>query len=511
VLTGFGLPSTRTVSRGTLPLVAGPLLALAIMAMPLPAGMSESARRAGAVASLMAVWWVTEAVPIAATALVPIVLFPLLGVLAVAETCAAYADPTNLFFLGGLMLAAGIERWNLHRRLALHVMARIGGSPRQIVLGFLMSTAAVSMWTSNAATSMMMLPIALAVLQHFEDRGVDTRPAFAPALMLTVAYGASIGGVGTLVGTPPNVIFVGALHRLFPQAPPVGFGAWMLLGVPVVAVMVPVTWLWLTRVAFRVPATMRGDDAADMRAELAALGPMRPPERRVLVVFATAVFLWVSRADLNVGSFVVPGWSRLFPNPTAVNDTIVAIGMALLLFVIPSGEGDEQTLLGADWPGRVPWGVLVLLGGGFALAAGMESSGLALWLAQRLTDVGRLPTPVLVVSVTALLTFLTEFTSNTALATLMMPVLAATAVGTHVDPRLLMVPATFAASFGFMMPGGTAPNAIVFASGRVTVAQMVRAGAALDVIGIVVVTLLFYVLGLFAFGITPGVVPAWLE
>jgi sodium-dependent dicarboxylate transporter 2/3/5 len=511
VLTGFGLPSARTLTRTTLPLVAGPLLALAVFALPLPGGMSESARRAGAVGLLMAVWWVTEAVPIAATALVPIVLFPLLGVLAVGETCAAYADPTNLFFLGGLMLAAGVERWNLHRRLALHVMARIGGSPRQIVLGFLFSTAMVSMWTSNAATTVMMLPIALAVLQHFEDRGMDTRTAFAPALMLTVAYGASIGGVGTLVGTPPNIIFVGALHRLFPDAPPVGFGSWMLMGIPVVAVMVPVTWLWLTRVAFHLPASTPGDDPADMRAELAALGPMRTPERRVLALFATTVFLWIFRADINVGAFVVPGWSRLFPNPTAINDTIVAIGMALLLFVIPSGEGDDTTLLGADWPSRVPWGVLVLLGGGFALAAGMESSGLALWLAQRLTDVGRLPTPVLVLSVTALLTLLTEFTSNTALTTLMMPVLAATAVGTQVDPRLLMVPATFAASFGFMMPGGTAPNAIVFASGRVTVAQMVRAGAGIDVIGMIVVTLVFYLVGIFAFGITPDVAPAWLK
>jgi sodium-dependent dicarboxylate transporter 2/3/5 len=279
----------------------------------------------------------------------------------------------------------------------------------------------------------------------------------------------------------------------------------MLVGVPTVAVMVPLAWLYLTRVAFRVPRTSAGGSGL-LRAELARLGAMRTPERRVLAVFAATVALWMTRADLDVGFLVVPGWSRLLG--ASVDDTVVAIGMATLLFIIPSGE-PGVTLLGEDWVRRIPWSVLVLLGGGFALAAGVESSGLALWLARRLGELGAMPVPVLIVAVCALLVFLTEFTSNTAVTALMMPILAATAVGAHVDPRLLMVPATFAASYGFMMPGGTAPNAIVFASGRLTVAQMARAGIVLDLIGVAVVSAVFYLVGIPAFGIAVDAAPAW--
>lgn len=510
MLTGTSLARPPILGRERLGLFAGPVLALAVLFAPLPAALSEPGRRAGAVALLMAAWWISEAIPIAATALLPVFLFPLLGILSTRDACAAYADPTNFFFLGGLVIAAAVERWGLHRRLALHVMVRLGGSPRQLVLGFMTATALISMWTSNSATTMMMLPIALAVLEHFEERGLDTRTAFGPALMLTVAYASSIGGVGTLIGTPPNVIYAGALRKLFPDAPPVGFGAWMLMGVPMVALMVPVAWLYLTRVAFRVPALAVGSDAAGLAAELRALGAMRSPERRVLWVFAATVALWMFRADLDVGFTVLPGWSQLLRDPAAVDDTVVAVAMAALLFVLPSGEPGTG-LLGDDWAGRVPWSVLVLLGGGFALAAGVESSGLALWLAQRLGDLRGMPAPLLVLIAAALLTFLTEFTVNSAVTALMMPILAATAAGIDVDPRLLMVPATLAASYGFMMPAGTAPNAIVFASGRLTVAQMARAGLGLDLIGIVVVTLVFYLIGIPVLGITTDGAPPWMR
>jgi sodium-dependent dicarboxylate transporter 2/3/5 len=227
------------------------------MLLPLPDGMSEAGRRTAAVTALMAVWWISEAIPIAATALVPIFAFPLLGIASTRDACAPYADPVNLFFLGGLMIAAAVERWGLHRRLALHVMNRLGGSPRRLVLGFMTATALISMWTSNAATTMMMMPIAIAVIEHFEVAKLDTRAAFAPALMISVAYAASIGGVGTLVGTPPNVIFAGAFARLFPEAPPVGFATWMMVGTPIAIIMTPLTWLFLTFVAFRVPRAPR--------------------------------------------------------------------------------------------------------------------------------------------------------------------------------------------------------------------------------------------------------------
>jgi len=326
--------------------------------------------------------------------------------------------------------------------------------------------------------------------------------------MISVAYAASIGGVGTLVGTPPNVIFAGSFARLFPDAPPVGFAAWMMIGAPIAVVMTPLAWLFLTRIAFRVPATAPGSDGRVVHRTLADLGPMSIPERRVMLVFAATAFLWVFRADLDVGFAILPGWTRILPNPKAVDDTVIAVAMATVLFVLPSGEPGTR-LLGDDWPKRVPWGVLVLLGSGFALAAAVESSGLAAWLAERLGRLGTMPPFVLVLTITALLVLLTEFTVNSAITALMMPVLAATAVGLQVDPRLLMIPATLGASFGFMMPGGTAPNAMVFASGNITVAQMVRAGIGIDLIGILVIAVVFYAIGLPVFGIAPSGAPAW--
>ncbi len=489
-------------------LVAGLAAAGAILLAPLPDGMSEPGRRTAAVTALMAVWWISEALPIAATALLPVFAFPLLGIASTREACAPYADPVNFFFLGGLMIAAAVERWNLHRRLALHVMSRLGGSPRRLVLGFMTATALISMWTSNAATTMMMLPIAIAVIEHFEARGLDTDAGFAPALMVSVAYAASIGGVGTLVGTPPNVIFAGALARLFPEAPPVGFATWMMVGTPIAIVMTPLAWLFLTRVAFRVPVASGGGDTGVLHRELAELGPISTPERRVMVVFAATALLWIFRADLDIGIATLPGWTRILPDPRAVDDTVIALAMAVLLFLLPSGE-PGTTLLGADWPKRIPWGVLVLLGSGFTLAAAVESSGLAAWLAARLGGLGHMPTPLLILAITTLLVVLTEFTVNSAITALMMPVLAATAGALRVDPRLLMIPATLAASFGFMMPGGTAPNAMVFASGRLTVAQMVRAGFGIDLIGIVVIAVVFWAIGIPVFGIATGEAPSW--
>jgi len=501
---------STTFSRLRVGLVMGVLMALAIALLPLPDGMSESGRRTAAVTALMAVWWISEAIPIAATALVPIFAFPLLGISSTREACAPYADPTNLFFLGGLMIAAAVERWGLQRRLALHVMSRLGGSPRRLVLGFMTATALISMWSSNAATTMMMMPIAIAVIDHFEAKALDTAAGFAPALMISVAYAASIGGVGTLVGTPPNVIFAGALTRLFPEAPPVGFAAWMLLGVPIAIVMTPLAWLFLTRIAFRVPATAMGNDETVLRRTLAELGPMSIPERRVLLAFVATALLWVFRADLDVGIATIPDWTSLLPNPRAVDDTVIAVGMATLLFLLPSGDGATR-LLGDDWTKRVPWGVLVLLGSGFALAAAVESSGLAAWIAARLGQLDAMPPLMLVLAITTLLVLLTEFTVNSAITALMMPVLAATAVGLRVDPRLLMIPAALGASFGFMMPGGTAPNAMVFASGRVTVPQMVRAGIGIDILGIIVITAAFWMIGLPVFGIATEGAPSWVH
>jgi len=284
----------------------------------------------------------------------------------------------------------------------------------------------------------------------------------------------------------------------------------MLVGTPIAIVMTPLAWLFLTRVAFRVPARGAGGDETVLHRTLAELGPMSVPERRVLLVFVATALLWVFRADLDVGFLTIPGWTRLLPNPRAVDDTVIAVAMATLLFLLPAGNGTSR-LLGDDWTKRVPWGVLVLLGSGFALAAAVESSGLAAWLAARLGRLGAMPPLLLVLAITTLLVVLTEFTVNSAITALMMPVLAATATGLHVDPRLLMIPATLGASLGFMMPGGTAPNAMVFASGRITVPQMVRAGIGIDLIGILVITIVFYAIGLPVFGIATNGAPAWVH
>jgi sodium-dependent dicarboxylate transporter 2/3/5 len=502
------LARPSTLTRVRLGLLLGPLAALVVLALPLPEGMTEAGRRTGAVTLWMAVWWVTEAVPIAVTALLPVVMFPLLAILPTRDTCAAYGDKTNFFFFGGLVIASAVERWNLHRRIALHVMARIGGAPRQVILGFMVATAGLSMWASNTATTMMMLPIALAVLQHFERHGTATEPHIAPALMVAIAYAASIGGVGTLVGTPPNAIFAGALTRLYPDAPAVGFGPWMLVGVPIVVVMIPLAWLYLTRAAFRVPGVAADHTEHVLAGELAALGPITPAERRVLAVFVTTALLWIFRADLDLGIATLPGWSNVLPDPTAVDDTVIALAMAAVLFVVPSGE-PGTALLGHDWTQRIPWHVLVLLGGGFALAAGVQASGLAAWTASHIERLDGLPAPLLVLAVALLTALLSEFALNSAVTALMMPILAASAAGLAIDPRLLMVPATLAASFTFMMPGGTAPNAMVFASGKLTVAQMVRAGLGLKILGLLVVVVLFFLTGLTALGISTMEVPTW--
>jgi sodium-dependent dicarboxylate transporter 2/3/5 len=358
---------------------------------------------------------------------------------------------------------------------------------------------------------MIMLPIATAILAHADSQGYDTRKGFGTALMLMVAYGASIGGVGTPVGTPPNVIFLGAFTKLFPEAQPIAFLQWMLFGVPTVLILVLVTWTYLTFAAFPFPATGWQADRQFLHARLQALGPMSPEEKKVLAIAATTALLWIFREDLPLGGGVtLPGWSRLLPPPVTVQDSTVAMVMALLLFLIPADRRAGTFLMDWETAERLPWGVLVLLGGGLALAAGVEKSGLAVWLGSRLTLVGHLSTLSGIFLVTLLTAWVTEFASNTATTTLMLPVLAATAQAMHLDPLLLMVPSTFAASVcNFMLPSATGPNAIVFASGHVTIPQMVRAGIGLDLIGAVLLTILVYLIGIPVFGVSLDGLPAW--
>jgi sodium-dependent dicarboxylate transporter 2/3/5 len=357
---------------------------------------------------------------------------------------------------------------------------------------------------------MIKLPIATAILSHADSQGYDTKKGFGTALMLMVAYGASIGGVGTPVGTPPNVIFIGAFTKLFPAAQPIVFSQWMLFGIPTVLVLVLVTWVYLTFIAFPFSSSGWQADRHFLQGRLQTLGPMSPQEKKVLVIAATTALLWIFREDLPLGRVTVPGWTRLLSPPTTIQDSTIAMVMALLLFLIPADRKAGTFLLDWETAERVPWGVLILLGGGLALAAGVEKSGLAVWLGSRLSLVGNLSTLSGIFLVTLLTAWVTEFASNTATVTLMLPVLAATAKAMQLDPLLLMVPATFAASVcNFMLPSATGPNAIVFATGHVTVPQMVKAGIGLDLLGAAILTLLIYLFGIPVFGVSLDGLPPW--
>ncbi len=495
--------------RQTIGLFVGLGALIILLWLPPPQGMDLSAWRTAAVVALMAIWWITEAVHLSVTAFVPLILFPVLDILSAQAVSSAYADQIVFLFFGAFFIALAMEQWGLHRRAALLILSRIGRSPQLLILGVLSTTAWLSMWVSNTAATVIMLPIALAILNHATAQGYDTRRGFGVALMLGLAYSASIGGVSTPVGTPPNAVFLGAFGRLFPEGPSFGFFRWMLFGVPTAAFMVFCTWVYLVYVRCRVPTSGWQEDRTFLSHQLQELGPMHSAERRVLLLALTTVMLWMFREDLQLGVVTLPGWANLFPSPEKIKDSTVAMFMALLLFVIPTGHKQGTFLLDQAIFVRIPWSILVLLGGSLALAEGVGSSGLAAWIGAQLTFLRHVSPMIAIFSVCFLLVWLTEFTSNTATTTLMMPVLAATAAGLHIDPLLLMIPATFAASFAFMLPTATAPNAIIFASGYVTLPQMFWAGIGLNLIGVVLLTLLIYLLGVPVFDISLTAVPQW--
>jgi sodium-dependent dicarboxylate transporter 2/3/5 len=491
-------------------LIAGPLCFLAMLVCPAPAGLEQHAWITAATTVLMAVWWLTEAVPVTATAMVPLVVLPIAGVMDAASISAPYASKTNFLFLGGLIIATALARWDLHRRIALVIILRFGGTPSRLILGFMTATALMSAWISNSAVTMMMLPIAAAVLDHFERDSPDLVKSMGPVLLLAVAYSATIGGMATIIGTPPNAVFVGALAQLFPEAPPIGFLQWMLVGVPLATLMIPLAWAWLVFGASDVGRHQFSLDRGILREQLDALGTLSTPERRVLVVFVATALLWMFRRPIEIGAFLLPGWSMLLPQATTVGDSTVAIGMALMLFAIPAGDGKGSRLLDWETASKLPWGVIVLLGGGFALAAAIQGSGLAAWLGTLLSWAGSQPGLLGVLLLCLTVSFVTEVTTNTAITTILMPILAATAVAGQFDPLLLMVPCTLAASLCFMMPSGTAPNAIVFSDGRLSVATMARAGFPLNLFAVLLVTAVVWLLALPVFGISLGAPPPWI-
>lgn len=470
----------RTAQR--VGLLAGGAFFLLMLAIPTPSALTGEAWRAAAVAVLMAVWWMTEAIPIPATALLPLALFPLLDVLEMADTASAYAEDVVFLLMGGFLLAVAMERWGLHRRIALSLVTAVGTGPARIILGFMLATAFLSMWISNTATAAMMLPVALAVGETFkpEDAG-DTYP-FGVALMLGIAYAASIGGVATLIGTPPNAVLAATASELI--GVDIGFLQWALVGMPLAAIMLPLAWLLLVKVLY--PPELTGVDAAAVIDEQrSSLGAASRGEWIVGIVFTLTAAAWIFRAPKTMGAVIIPGIQSFAPS---VRDSTIAMAAAVILFLVPVDW--RKGTFALDWPTarRIPWGVLVLFGGGLALARAVERTGLAAWLGGVMGSMEAVPPVVVLALVGALFVFLTEITSNTATATMAMPVMAGVAGGLGMEPLTLMATAAMACSMAFMLPVATPPNAIVFGSNYMTIAQMSRAGIWLNLLAISLIT-----------------------
>src|SRR5690554_1508370 len=433
----------------------GPALLLATLILPPPAGMNDAAWACVGMALLMATWWSTEAIPIPVTSLLPMVLVPALGLGTMGEATGSYANPIIYLFLGGFLLGIAMQRWNLHRRLALHVLKLVGSEPRRQIAGFMIATGFLSMWVSNTATAIMMLPIGMSVISLLGDSDPDELKRYATALLLA-GYLAEDRGID------------------------IGFAQWMAVGLPISIAMMVAAWWWLTRRGFRLES---GEGSAGMVADqLASLGPMSAAEKRVAAVFTLAAVTWVVRPLLNDLGL------------TWLSDTGIAIAAGLALFLVPSGRGDGERLMIWEEAQKLPWGILLLFGGGLALAGTITRTGLAEWIAEQLSIFGTFPLLAMIAVVVLVIIFLTEVTSNTATAAAFLPLLGALALSLDISPLLITVPAAIAASCAFMMPVATPPNAIVFATGHMKIQSMIRAGFDLNLISTVLVTLMAYFL-----------------
>ncbi|MDO5493346.1 MAG: DASS family sodium-coupled anion symporter [Nesterenkonia sp.] len=530
-------PARTTLIRRIIGLLGGVLGALLIFTL-MPGDLDVWPRLTAATAVLMAVWWMTEAIPIPATALLPLVIFPVLvpaaeteegaGV-AVDDIGASYGNNIIFLFMGGFMLALAMQRWNLHRRIALGTLRLMGSKPVNLIAGFMIATGFISMWVSNTATAVMMLPIGVSVLmlvnrvmkeegqdleggsdadRSVEDGDAETGDAeasgeevttqqpvksnFGTALMLGIAYAASVGSVGTIIGTPPNTLLAG--HMASEHDMNIGFGQWMLVGVPIAIIMLIATWFLLTKVLFR-PEIKEVPGGADLiRGELDKLGPMSSGEKRVLAVFVLAALSWVF---IPLISEYLMGLEDPF-----ISDAGIAMAVAALLFLLPGGAAKGVRLLDWETAAKLPWGVLLLFGGGLALSSQFSGSGLSEWLGTQVEGLAGVPLWVLVLVAAAGILLLTEMTSNTATAATFLPVASGVAMGTGVEPLMLAAPVALAATCAFMLPVATPPNAIAYGSGYVTIGQMVRGGIWLNLVAVVVITMASMTLLVWVFGLS---------
>lgn len=473
-----GIPVARIVG-----LLVGALLLAMTLILPAPAGMSDAAWKASGLMLLLAAWWSTEAIPIPATSLLPIVLIPALGLGTVAQATTPYANPTIFLFMGGFVLGLAMQRWNLHKRIALSVLLAVGSKPSHQIGGFMIATAFLSMWVSNTATAIMMLPIGLSVVSMYDGDRPEVVRKYAVALLLGIAYAASIGGIGTLIGTPPNALLAAFLSSEYDIQ--IGFAQWMLIGVPIALTMLVVVWFMLSRKDFGLTS---GNSRDLLRQQLVDLGPMSRGEKLVGIMFLLTAAAWIFQ----------PVLAKSLP---WLNDTVIAIASAIIMFLIPVDLKKRQFLMDWETTTTMPWGVLLLFGGGLSLAAVISSSGLAVWIAESLGIFGTLPVLAMVLLITTVILFLTEVTSNTATAAAFLPLVGALAVGQDVSPILYAVPAAVAASCAFMMPVATPPNAIVFGTGHMKISDMITAGFKLNIAGVIIVGIMAYYLMFWIFGL----------
>lgn len=486
-------------TRNIVGLLLGPILFGLILMLDAPEALSPAAWKTAGVALWMATWWMSEAVPIPITSLLPLVLFPVLGIASIKEASEPFSNPLIYLFMGGFILALGMERCGLHKRIALNVLKRVGTKPESIIGGFMIAGAGLSMWVTNTATTMMMLPIALSVITLAREKLAQEHLSdFGPALMLAIAYSCTIGGLGTLIGTVPNALAAGFIQENYGIE--LGFVDWMMVGVPIVLVGLPATFLLLTRTVFHLGKRKIEGMEALIQTGMNELGRASRDEKAVFLVFGLVVLLWTTRP--LYGSYI-PGLS----------DTGIAILGAVLLFVIPSqnqeGDWDERFLMNWKMAKTIPWGILVLFGGGLSLAASIDKTGLAVWIGSLISGLSVWPVFLIIIAVVLMVVFLTELTSNTATTAAFLPVMASVALGIGQNPLLLAIPATFAASAAFMLPVATPPNAIVYGSGEVSIPQMARAGIWLNLVFTILLSTMTYFLVQWVFGVELGVLPSW--
>ncbi|MCJ2164751.1 MULTISPECIES: DASS family sodium-coupled anion symporter [unclassified Pseudodesulfovibrio] len=492
----------------------GPIVFILMMFIPAPEGMKIEAWRVAAVTALMAIWWITEAIPIPATSLLPIALFPLLGIMKSSASTAPYANHLIYLFMGGFFLAVTMERWSLHRRVALLTIRAIGTSPGRMIMGFMVATGFLSMWVSNTATAMMMVPIGLAVIQQATGFDSDTLRAcpssgnspeynFGKCLMLGIAYAASMGGVATIIGTPPNTVMAGMMEKMFGVQ--IGFGQWMLFGVPLSIIMIATSWFIMTKFLFPMGDMRIAGGEKIISDEVKKLGPMTSEEKKIVVVGCFVATFWLARGFMADMPFVID----IMPHFKYIGDATIGILGSLILFAIPVNFKKGEFLL--DWKTavKIPWDVILLFGGGLAIANGFAKTGLAAYIASQLGGLEGTSILVFVGAVVLITIFLTEITSNTATATLLVPIMGSAAIAMGVNPYATIVGACVAASFAFMLPVATPPNAVIFGSGCVSIKQMAKTGVWLNIIGTILITVFVVYLLPILWGVDLNVVPDW--